>query len=171
MESLNPRPSLLSQGQTDGTPQSEPQRRTSLSFFRRVSSSDRQQARSTGSGNNNNMLFKKSAKDTHEEVTPEPVPIIKPRIPSFHFDAMNSHPPRFDSTSYLPHRLPRRDIEHLGRTYNPQYKSAIPPVPPIPTMPYQKSPLSSPAQENGDPFVKTSSMTSTTSALMKDRGR
>jgi len=182
MEYSNPRPSLSFEAQAEAPTQRT--RRSSLNFFRRFSGSDSKitnsnnqtteaqpqpQPRSGGS-----MLFKSFGKDgggvKNETTRLEVAPAKQPRIPSFHFDAMTNLAlsPRRDSaspSSSPPSRYisPRNRFDMLGKAYKPQHTPTMPPIPQIPITP--------PAQDNYDPFARTSTMTSTMTASITNRGR
>jgi len=181
----NPRPSLSFKGQAGATTQQN--RRSSLNFFRCISGSDN---KITNSNNTNtearsqpqpqshpsgSMLFKSFGKDggVKPETTRldvEVAPSKQPRIPSFHFDAMTNLAlsPRRDSASPAsspPSRYisPRKRHDMLGKSYKSQYASIMPPIPQIPVTP--------PAQDSYDPFARSTTMTSTMTASITNRGR
>lgn len=155
MDNVSTRPGLVAEDQAQ--PSTNQARRSSLNFFRMVSS-DKQRKTSP-------MLFRSSSKEAAKEEVALPT-ITHPRIPSFHFDAMTNRSIRGDSnsTSYaVSHNTSPRRNNTMGKPHRAQHKSVMPPIPQTPATP--------PAQESYDPFARTSTMTSTMTASMKDRGR
>ena len=154
MESSYTRSSPPSEAQTASN--NDQPRRSSLNFFRRVSSD---KARATAP-----MLFRR---DTKQEVAPEPQPVRKPRIPSLHFDANGSSPVRFESPrSAYPASYdstsPRR-TNAVNKSIRSYHRPAMPAIP--------QTPVTPPTQDRYDPFARTATMSSTMTASMKDRGR
>jgi hypothetical protein len=154
MNTSHIRPSPASELQTISS--HDQPRRSSLNFFRRVSSN---KARTTTP-----MLFRR---DTKQEVAPQPPAVKKPRIPSLHFDANGSSPVRFETprsaypASYEP-TSPRRS-NAVNRSTRSQHRPAMPAIP--------QTPVTPPSQDKYDPFGRTATMSSTMTASMKDRGR
>jgi len=155
MESSQTYSNLPSEAQTASN--NEQPRRSSLNFFRRVSSD---KARATAP-----MLFRR---DTKQEVAPQPQPVKKqPRIPSLHFDANGSSPVRFESPrSAYPASYdstsPRR-TNAVNKSIRSYHRPAMPAIP--------QTPVTPPTQDRYDPFARTATMSSTMTASMKDRGR
>lgn len=181
MDYNNPRPSLSFEAQAEAPTQQT--RRSSLNFFRRFSGSDNKVTNSSNhsteaqpqpqSRSGGSMLFKSFGKDgglKNETTKLEVTPAKQPRIPSFHFDAMTNLAlsPRRDSaspSSSPPSRYisPRNRLDMLSKTYKSQHTPTMPPIPQIPITP--------PAQDSYDPFARSSTMTSTMTASITNRGR
>lgn len=180
----NPLQSVVGQAQTT----TQRPRRSSLNFFRRISSSENRTTNINTYNNTNStddqslsqprldasMMFKSSAKDASikaqikQEVAPSKQ---SPRIPSLNFDLTNiALSPRYEnasspSSSPPSHYIPtRKQPEMLGYNYRSQQHAPM--MAPIP-----QKPATPPAQESYDPFAKTSTMTSTMTASITNRGR
>jgi len=152
----------MESSQTRSSPPPEPHtangndqpRRSSLNFLRRVSSD---KARTTAP-----MLFRR---DTKQEVATQPVK-RQPRIPSLHFDTKGSSPVRFESPrSAYPasNETSSRRTNAVNRSIRSQHRPAMPAIP--------QTPVTPPSQDKYDPFGRTTTMSSTMTASMKDRGR
>jgi len=185
MEDNRPRASLSPEGQVEATTQQV--RRSSLNFFRRISGSDIKTTSSSTqptrapsqsqpqSRSKPTMLFKSLTKDVIsrlESAKLEVAPSDQPRIPSFHFDAMTNlaFSPRRDgassspSSSLPPHHISHRNrLDMLGKSYRSQHTPNMPPIPQIPITP--------PAQDSYDPFARSSTMTSSMTTSITNRGR